>query len=73
MKNPFKRNKPPRWFFEAESNSNSNTIRVQVYRHGAPFAACRMTITNECKDPEGEKLRFINAVKLIYDEGRKDC
>lgn len=73
MRNPFKRNKPPRWFFEAEANSNSNTIRVQVYRHGVPFTSCRMTATPECKDVEAEKVKFVNAIKLIYDEGRKDC
>jgi len=69
--NPFKKKEPSKWFFEADPNPVSNTIRIRIYRHGAPYSAAEMTITDECKDPEQEKQRFINAVKLLYPYERE--
>jgi hypothetical protein len=69
----FSNDKPPRWFFEVDNNPNSNTVKIQIYRHGTPYARATTTLMDDCKEPELEKVRFINMIKLIYDEGRKDC
>jgi len=71
MINLFKKNKPSKWFIEATANVNSNTIHIQVYKHGVPYSRASMSVMPECKDIELEKTKFSNAIKLIYD-GRED-
>ena len=62
--------KPKKWFIEPMNNPNSNTIKIMIYRHGCPYSSARMTLTDECKDWELEKNRFVNVVRQIYDESR---
>lgn len=61
--------KPKKWFIEQSgSNENSNTVKVLIYRHGALYSSAKMTLKPECKDPELEKTRFVNLIKLMYNE-----